>query len=516
MSKKEIETNNIEQKVMTKYDLKMQRRKEEKEKEKKEKLTGTIIGVLVVIALAAWVISLPVRNYNTLNGTYITVADQKITKVEYDYHYYQVKANYIAQYGSILTNYMGIDTTSDFSKEMYSQTMTWGDFFDEMTVASIKRTKALEAEAKKAGFTYDPTEEYTELNEHIKEAASDLGITVNAYLKEYYGPYATTGRIEKLLKDNMVATAYYNQVLEEKAPSEEDMEAYYEENKDSYDVVDYKITTITAELPTEPTELADPVDEDAGETTEEETAYKPSEAEIAKAMADAKVLAEEAKDTVEKEGTVVECISKARVNSVLSDWLFDSSRKKGDITVIEDTSGNRYYTLAFQKRYRDETPSADVRVVMLENQDPQPIYDEWKNGEATEESFAALCDKYSQDTSADGGFYEMIPKTGMQDNLADWLFDKARKKGDTEIIEINDMYTYIVYYVAPNMPEWKISIKNTLTQTVMDEYLQEISENITVNDPKGNLKYIEIRAKEAADAEAAAAAEESESAKEAE
>ena len=50
----------------------------------------------------------------------------------------------------------------------------------------------------------------------------------------------------------------------------------------------------------------------------------------------------------------------------------------------------------------------------------------------------------------------------------------------------------------------------------MDEYLQEISENITVNDPKGNLKYIEIRAKEAADAEAAAAAEESESAKEAE
>ena len=33
MSKKEIETNNTEQKVMTKYDLKMQRRKEEKEKE---------------------------------------------------------------------------------------------------------------------------------------------------------------------------------------------------------------------------------------------------------------------------------------------------------------------------------------------------------------------------------------------------------------------------------------------------------------------------------------------------
>ena len=500
MSKKEIETNNTEQKVMTKYDLKMQRRKEEKEKEKKEKLTGTIIGVLVVIALAAWVISLPVRNYNTLNGTYITVADQKITKVEYDYHYYQVKANYIAQYGSILTNYMGIDTTSDFSKEMYSQTMTWGDFFDEMTVASIKRTKALEAEAKKAGFTYDPTEEYTELNEDIKEAASDLGITVNAYLKEYYGPYATTGRIEKLLKDNMVATAYYNQVLEEKAPSEEDMEAYYEENKDSYDVVDYKITTITAELPTEPTELADPVEETAAADTKTETTdqaastetetYQPSEAEIAKAMEDAKVLADAAEAKVAKEGELQENVTKNAAISLIRDWLFDDARKAGDTTIIEDATNHQYYVLAFEKRYLDETPSVDVRVIISDEDNGQAILDEWKNGEATEDSFGQLCAKYSVDTSSatSGGLMEGTTKNGMPEELSAWLFDASRAAGDTvSITSADTSYTYVMYYVGQNDPEWKLSIKNTLTSTAMTEYVNGLVEDVEVEDPKKHL-----------------------------
>ena len=46
----------------------------------------------------------------------------------------------------------------------------------------------------------------------------------------------------------------------------------------------------------------------------------------------------------------------------------------------------------------------------------------------------------------------------------------------------------------------------------MEEYLEEISKDYTVEDPKGNLDYIEIRAKEAADAEAAEATAESEAA----
>ena len=53
MSKNEKVTENkeqTEQKVMTKYDRKVQKRKEEKEKEKKEERISTAIGIVVLVA----------------------------------------------------------------------------------------------------------------------------------------------------------------------------------------------------------------------------------------------------------------------------------------------------------------------------------------------------------------------------------------------------------------------------------------------------------------------------------
>lgn len=508
MSKNDKATQNTE-KIITKYDRKMQRRREEKEKEKKEKLMGTVIGVVIVAALVCWVISLPLRTYFTLHSAFVNIGGEDITRVEFDYNYYQVQSNYVSQNSMLLSYYGGIDTESDFSQQMYSDTMTWGDYFQELTVDNIIRSKSLKAEADAAGFTYDTTEEYKEFEESVKEAASAAGVSTKEYLKELYGPYATMSRISDYVKEAMVTTAYYEQLTEEKAPTDEEIQSYYEENKDSYDSVDYRVTIINAELPTEPTELADPVEEadeetgESGEAASEEKAYEPSEAEIEKAMADAKVLAEEAEATVATDGELKENVRKTSAVALIRDWLFDSSRKAGDTTVLEDANGNKYYVLAFEKRYLDETPSADLRVVMLENeggQDPQAILDEWKSGDATEESFAALCDEYSIDTSAEGGFYEEITKTGMQENLAGWIFDEQRAAGDTEIIQIDDTYTYVIYYVGTNNPEWKLEIKNTLTSQNLSAYIEEISADCEVKDPKGNLKYIEIRAQEEAQA----------------
>ena len=64
MSKNEKVTENkeqTEQKVMTKYDRKVQKRKEEKEKEKKEERISTAIGIVVLVALVCLVASFPIR-----------------------------------------------------------------------------------------------------------------------------------------------------------------------------------------------------------------------------------------------------------------------------------------------------------------------------------------------------------------------------------------------------------------------------------------------------------------------
>ena len=520
MSKNEKVTENkeqTEQKVMTKYDRKVQKRKEEKEKEKKEERISTAIGIVVLVALVCLVASFPIRTYLATHETYVVVNGEAVNKVEFDYQYNLTKNNYITQYGSYLT-YFGLDTSKDLSTQMYSDTLTWQDYFEQNAVESLKQNKALMAEAKAAGFTYDTTDEYNTFKETIKTSAASAGISEKEYVRSIYGSYATMGRIEEYVKNDMVMNAYYQKLQADNAPSDDEIQSYYEENKATYDSVDYRLTTIEADLPTEPTELADPVEETAADTTgstdgtaatdsTQDIAYQPSDAEIAKAMEDAKVLADDAEQTVAKDGEAHENEKKSSVNYLISDWLFDDARKAGDTTVITNDNSHCYYAVAFEKRYLDETPSADVRVIIpTEDKTGEEILEEWKNGAATEDSFAELCKKYTQDTSAveNGGLFEQVTKTGMTEELSNWIFDNSRQAGDTVAITVSDT-TYVLYYIGQDQPEWKINIKNTLVSDTMSQHMQDITADVTVEDPKGKLNYLKVQAEESAADETAAA-----------
>ena len=511
------QTKQTEQKVMTKYDRKVQKRKEEKEKEKKEERISTAVGIVFLVALVCLVASFPIRTYLATHETYVVINGEKVNKVEFDYAYNTSKNNYITQYGSYLS-YFGLDTSKDLSTQMYSDTLTWKDYFEQNAVESLKQNKALMAEAKAAGFTYDTTDEYNTFKETIKTSAAAAGVSDKEYVRSIYGSYATMGRIEEYVKNDMVMNAYYQKLQEDNAPSDDEIQSYYEENKATYDSVDYRLTTIEADLPTEPTELADPVEETAADTTgttdgtaatdtTQDTAYQPSDAEIAKAMEDAKVLADDAEQTVAKDGEAHENEKKSSVNYLISDWLFDDARKAGDTTVITNDNSHCYYVVAFEQRYLDETLSADVRVIIpTEDKTGDEILEEWKSGAATEDSFAELCKKYTQDTSAveNGGLFEQVTKTGMTEELSSWIFDSSRQAGDTVAITASDT-TYVLYYIGQDQPEWKINIKNTLVSQAMTQYIDDITADITVEDPKGKLNYLKVQAEESAADETAAA-----------
>ena len=519
MSKNEKVTENkeqTEQKVMTNYDRKVQKRKEQKEKEKKEERISTAVGIVFLVALVCLVASFPIRTYLATHETYVVVNGEAVNKVEFDYQYNLTKNNYITQYGSYLT-YFGLDTSKDLSTQMYSDTLSWQDYFEQMAVENLKQSKAMKAAADAEGFTYDTTDEYNTFKETIKTSAASAGISEKEYVRSVYGSYATMTRIEQYVKNDMVMNAYYEKLQEDNAPSDDEIQSYYDENKASYDSVDYRLTTIEAELPTEPTELADPVDEttatdgtnttDATASGSTDTAYQPSDAEIAKAMEDAKALADDAEKTVASAGDVHENEKKSSVNYLISDWLFDDARKAGDTTVITNDNSHCYYVVAFEQRYLDETLSANVRVIIpTEDKTGEEILDEWKSGAATEDSFAELCKKYTQDTSAaeNGGLFEQVTKTGMTEELSSWIFDSSRQAGDTVAITVSDT-TYVLYYIGQDQAEWKINIKNTLVSQAMTKYIDDITADITVEDPKGKLNYLKVQAEESAADETAAA-----------
>jgi len=495
MPKKETEsTEQKPEKVVTKYDLKMQRRKEQKEKELREKRISTIIGMVAVAAVVCLVASFPIRSWITVNGTYIEVGGEKVTRPEFDYNYGLVSNNFISQYYTTYLYYLGVDLTGDLSTQMYSSTLTWQDYFDQLAVDNISRNKALLREGKAAGFTYDVTEDYQEYLDTLKSAAEEAGVTQKAYLKELYGAYATESRLKPYIEDALYAIAYSETITEKLTPSQEEIQAYYDENKEGYDSVDYYLLTVDAKLPEEPTELADPVDEEAEAAADgEEQAYQPSEAEIAAAMEAAKAEADEALDTVKTEGELSTNVKRASATSLLRGWLFDEERKAGDSTVIEDTSGHRYYVVEFENRYLDHATTADIRLIAVRDQDAQAILDEWKGGEATAESFGALSEQYTDPEFglSEGGRYVGVRRSALHADMGDWIFDSARKEGDTTIISPDtEEYTYVLYYVSPNEEEWVLDIQNTLLNEKVAAYMDELLETIEVSDPNGCLAYL--------------------------
>ena len=481
MSHKDVKKEQSPEKVMTRYDKKVQKRKEAAERERKlariKKIIGIVVAAVIVIAIA----SVPVRSYVASHSTYLSVGNHDITKVEFDYYYNLTKNDYLNTYGSYLS-YMGLDTTQDLSKQQYSDTMTWEDYFASLALETIKQNKALADQAKAENFAYDTAKDLASFEQSAKEAAKNSDVSMSRYYKATFGSYATFARIKPIVEEGYYVNAYYKAQTEAKAPSEDEIKAYYDENKDTYDSVDYHMVEVAAEIPTT-------TDADGNEV-------EATEEEINSAMAEAKTKADEALETVGKDGEAFTGKLKSSISSYISDWLFEEARKKGDTTVIEDTDNHKYYVLQFDQRYLSDTATANVRVIMSTSVAGEDILKEYEANGATEDAFIALVEKYSEDTytNQDGGLYKELQGSSLGSTLSDWIF-AGHKSGDTTALTDSDA-NYVLYYVGDGRPEWQVKISNTLTTEAMSAYLDDIKASYEVSDPKGHLAYLKAEAEE--------------------
>ena len=136
--KKQGTTESQEQeKVLTRYDLKMQRRAEQKKKDARDKKIATTVGIALLAAFVCLIASFPIRNWLTVHGTYIVVAGENVSKVEFDYNYNLTLNNYMNSEDAYYLAYFGIDLTGDLSRQMYSDTLTWKDYMEQLAVDNL-------------------------------------------------------------------------------------------------------------------------------------------------------------------------------------------------------------------------------------------------------------------------------------------------------------------------------------------------------------------------------------------
>lgn len=398
--------NTKPEKKMTKYDLKMQRRQEEERKAKKEKTiikTGCILAVVICVCIAAWKFY---DNYQEKHGPYITVGSHEIQKAEFDYYYYSSLNSFASTYGSYLS-YFGLDTSKPLDQQQYSDTMTWDDYFQQQAVNQLKNVYALTDEANEKGFEYDASSDYDDMVTSIQSYAQQQGVSADEYCKSVFGSDATLEGIKPYVEMSGLASAYYNDIEDNIEVTDDEINTYYDENKDNYDSVDYRVCKIEADMPEEETEAeTEAQTETAAESTSETTAESASETAVtesqtetmsaeeseaaakaeeeakAAAMAEAKAKADEMLSKIKDEAsfekvydkyasdTTVDSLNTDKKKSSISptdvaNWLFDADRQAGDTTVIEDTANNAYYVVYFKDRYLDHTKTVDVRQILI-------------------------------------------------------------------------------------------------------------------------------------------------------
>ena len=166
------------------------------------------------------------------------------------------------------------------------------------------------------------------------------------------------------------------------------------------------------------------------------------------AGSDAQALAEEYGDKVYNSSAHISAVGSNFASAQYADWLYDASRKAGDVTLAENDRSDsfvyNYYVVQFDSRARDESSTADVRHILIgagsnpteeqyaaAEESAQAMLDQWKAEGGTEDAFALLAMENTADSGsqATGGLYTGVSSANAWDqNFLDWALDPADRK----------------------------------------------------------------------------------------
>ena len=484
-------------------DPKAARAAEQKAAERKSNiLYGTVAVLFVVIAVA-----LVVYNSGIIQRgqTAVTIDGESYTVPETSYYYWQSYQNFLnSEMGYFYAAMGALDTQTSLKSQNFSEDQTWDEYFKDQAVSTMRFVHAAVAAAGEANVSLD-AEDQANLEANIsgmKEVAAQNGYSYKQYLNALYGATMTPSIYESCAKDMLLASKYATQYADENfVYSEEEIASYYEENKDTYDLIDGAFVTISG-LPEAKTDA----DGNSVEATEEEkTAAMAAAKETAEAILAAYEEGEDLESLAERNGASYSTSISAS-GAVYGEWFYDSARRAGDAAVLENTSGSSYYVAVFNSRQRDEALDYNVRHILVTAESlnlnegeeateellrakAQEILDSW---DGTEEGFASLANQHSKDpgSNTNGGLYENVAKGTMLSAFQDWCYEPGRKSGDTGIVYSASTGAHIMYFVGYGDTQyWHYACENELRNQAASEWQTSLTDSVTAQvDDKGMSK----------------------------
>lgn len=459
----------------------------------------TILIIVAVVIIAAVVIGLAIYANTSTSNTAMkkTIAlsseHYEVNGAMMTYFFYSSYQSY----ASILSTYYGLDTSKSLKTQNYSEQATWFDYMAAMSAQYVQEILSLCEAAHAAGMTLDEDDQIT-IDESIAaltKNAQSAGYTLQTYLMTAFGGNVEEADVRDCLKLTALASKYSTKFEAELSYTTADYEAYYAENKSTYDGVDLITYTIKQNDLMEKDADGNPVgsvSDAAAKAKEAATAIvsATTATEFTNAIAAYAVdylgYTSADADTLASRCNVTHLTATA--GNEASDWAF--SAKPGDTTIITENGGTSYSVYYLVKgTYRDETPTRTVRHILIgtdayddAKKTTDEVYKTWEDAGFALDTFEALVAEYSTDTGSvmTGGLYANVVPGEMVTEFNDWLFDTVRKTGDHGIVETTYGY-HIMYYVGEGEPSWVCDADEALRNEAYMAMLQENAGSIQMN-----------------------------------
>lgn len=433
------------------------------------------------------------------DGAFFTLVYQTV------YNRAAQEAYYQAMYGMTPTFDTNKDPAAQTTTDESGNEISYHDFFLENAVKTIEQNAYYRRLAEDNSLSLDESylAQIESTVDGLKEAAGEDGVELDAYLTENFCPGVTEETVRQFLETAMLAEVGENYEKEAYMKTL-DADALWDGLTDRRDYlqVDFRIGHVRKSGDEQTDDDNRARMQKVFEAITDEASFNTALRENL-SQADAETFA--ADDSTLLPGMSYAYVSQ-NIDEEIANWLFADGRKQGDKEKFE--TDNFYFVILLKTpAYREDSPSVNVRhalalfqsvaegaeegqetafaevetltakdgttvtnegtafsgwVVLETYEKAKALYDEYLSGDKTEQSFAAIATENSEDggSASNGGLYENVAKGQMVPAFDAWIFDPARKPGDTGLVKTNYGW-HVMYYVDKNAePDWAMTLKS--------------------------------------------------------
>ena len=429
---------------------------------------------------------------------------------------------------------------------------TWADYFSYNAKRQIQYAKAAKLYAAEKGIELSE-KDYAEIESTIEsiEAQAKSGqqpYSLAAYLRLLYGKAMNPSAMRDIITQQLLVQKVSEVTMDGYKAEYTDEVVLKEYNKDLtvYGVVSLRSYVVNAEKVEDKEKETSAVTKEtmaAAKQKAESFASKVNSDESFKAVAyEFEKLAknEKAEDMKTNDSLTLlkdQSYGASSADEKFNKWAFDKNTAVGSTYIVENadtgytvymmsepvhtapdakTYDVRHILISFPKAEegKEEEKKDDVEVELLDAsaydvtvdidvdlektgdketyKKAQDILKEYLDGDKTENAFAELAKKYSEDSNAEqGGIYTGVTEGRMVKEFESWSLAKDRKYGDVGIVESSYGY-HIMYHVGAETTTWKDVIKTDLATEKYNDFAEKIIKEDNVKIENEDTAVIEL------------------------